>query len=421
MRFVHAADLHLDSPMRGLAAYEGAPVEALRSASRVAFTNLVRDALAEQVDLVVLAGDIFDGDWPDYNTGLFFTRQLTELTRAGIKVVMVAGNHDAASQLTRRLDLPVGATMLDHRSCQTVLPDALGVDVAVHGQSYATRDLTDDLTRNYPPPVPGTFNIGVLHTALDGRPGHDPYAPCSLDALTSAGYGYWALGHVHRREVLHRAPWVVFPGNLQGRHARETGAKGYVLVTVDDREVTAVEFRAADAARWARVEVDVGGARHLHEVSDLVQAQLRAAVVEADGRLVAARVVLTGSTPVHDRLIAEHEQLEAQIRSHSYELGAMWIERIHHDTTRPGGLPLRPDRDDAMAELFGSIAMLRDDPDELMRRYGEHFAKLRDKLPYAVLHDDGVDPRRPEVLMQALEAAEARLVAALSTTGGSAT
>ncbi len=138
-------------------------------------------------------------------------------------------------------------------------------------------------------------------------------------------------------------------------------------------------------------------------------------------RLLAARVVLHGSTPVHDRLVAGHEQLEAQIRSHSFELGPMWIERIVHETTRPGDLPVRHDRDDAMAELFGAIATLRDDPDALMQGYAEHFAKLRDKLPYAVVHDEGLDPQRPEVLMRALEAAEARLVAALSTTGGTAT
>jgi len=415
MRFIHAADLHIDSPLRGLAVYEGAPVDTLRSASRVAFTNLVRDAVAEQVDLVVLAGDMFDGDWPDYNTGLFFTRQLTELTRAGIAVVMVAGNHDAASQLTRRLELPSGATLLAHERAQTVGPDELGLDVAVHGRSYATRDTTEDLTRTYPAPVPGVFNIGLLHTALDGRPGHDLYAPCSLDALTSAGYGYWALGHVHRREVLHRDPWVVFSGNLQGRHAREVGPKGYLLVTVEDREVLALDFRAADAVRWSHVRVDVAAAHRVHEVADLVQAQLREALRGAEGRLVATRVTLTGTTVAHDRLLAEHERLEAQIRSHSYELGPVWVERVVHDTRRPTDLSNVARRDDALAELFGSIAAFRADPAELVGRYGEHFAKLRDKLPYVAVDEGGLDPHRPEVLLRALDAAEARLAVALSS------
>lgn len=425
MRFIHAADLHIDSPLRGLAAYEGAPVEALRSASRVAFTNLVRDALHTQVELVVLAGDIFDGDWPDYNTGLFFTRQVTELTTAGIKVVMVAGNHDAASQLTRRLELPAGAVLLDHTASQTVGPDVLGSEVAVHGRSYATRDTTDDLTRSYPAPTPGVCNIGLLHTALDGRPGHDPYAPCTLDALTSAGYDYWALGHVHRREVLHRDPWVAFSGNLQGRHAHEVGPKGYLLVTVQDREVTSVEFQACDAARWAKATVDVGSLRHVHEVADQVQVHLREAVAESDGRLLAVRVVLTGVTPIHDQLIAEHERLEAQIRSHSYELGPVWIERIVHDTRRPTDLSHLHGRDDALAALFGSIATFQADPARLVARYGEHFAKLRDKLPFAVLDGDGLasdrlDPHDPAVLARALDAAEARLVTALSHPEGAA-
>ena len=98
--------------------------------------------------------------------------------------------------------------------------------LAVHGQGFAKREVTEDLSSAYPQADPHLFNIGLLHTCLDGKPGHEPYAPCTVDGLRSKGYQYWALGHVHNREVVSQDPWIVFPGNIQGRHARETGSQG---------------------------------------------------------------------------------------------------------------------------------------------------------------------------------------------------
>ena len=243
MKFVHAADIHLDSPLRGLERYEGAPIEAVRSATRDALANLVQTAIDESVDLVLIAGDLYDGDWKDYNTGLFLVAQLRRLHEAGIRVLLISGNHDAASRITRALRLPESVTVFATSRPETVVLGDL--EVAVHGQGYASQAVTCDLSVDYPEPVPGCFNIGLLHTSADGREGHEPYAPCTVPSLVARGYDYWALGHVHRREVLHRDPWIVFPGNLQGRHVRETGAKGATLVTVEDRRVVSV-----DHASW---------------------------------------------------------------------------------------------------------------------------------------------------------------------------
>ena len=221
LTFIHAADLHLDSPLIGLPRYDGAPVEQMRGSTRRALENLVDLALTEQVAFVLIAGDLYDGDWRDYNTGLFFAAQMTRLREAGTPVFIVSGNHDAASQITRSLRMPDNVTVLPANSPDTVRRDDIGI--AVHGQSFRTRAVADDLSAAYPDPVRGMFNIGLLHTSADGRPGHDPYAPCSLDKLRAKGYDYWALGHVHAREVLCDDPWVVFSGNTQGRHIRELG------------------------------------------------------------------------------------------------------------------------------------------------------------------------------------------------------
>ncbi|MFC7540225.1 exonuclease SbcCD subunit D [Siccirubricoccus deserti] len=173
-RFLHAADLHLDSPLRGLEARPDVPADRIRGATREALQNLVALAIEEQVDFVVLAGDLYDGEWRDWGTGHFLLGQLARLTRAGIRVVAISGNHDAESILTRQLRFPEGATMLPTRPESHPLPE---LGVVVHGQGYARREMLENLVPRYPRPVAGAFNIGLLHTSVNGRPGHAGYAP----------------------------------------------------------------------------------------------------------------------------------------------------------------------------------------------------------------------------------------------------
>jgi exonuclease SbcD len=186
VRFIHCADIHLDSPMRGLTRYDGAPTDLLRGATRRLFERLVDLVLEQSVDFVVIAGDLYDGDRDDFNTAIFLQRQLLRLREGGIPVVIAYGNHDAANEITKRLRLPDGVDVLPWDKPGTVLLDGLGV--AIHGQSYPTKAVLEDLSLGYPPPVSDFFNIGVLHTSLDGRPGHDRYAPCTVAALARHGY-----------------------------------------------------------------------------------------------------------------------------------------------------------------------------------------------------------------------------------------
>ena len=227
-RFFHAADTHLDSPLTGLAGIEGRVAERIRSAPRAAFEALVERAIQDQVDFFVIAGDLYDGTWRDYKTGLFFGEQMGRLNQAGIPVFVLHGNHDAESQITRPLALPDNVRVFGAQNAQTFQLNKL--NVALHGQSFGEKAVTDNLIPDYPAPVKDAFNIGVLHTALGGMGDHANYAPCSLLELVAKGYDYWALGHVHRGQVLNERPHVVFPGNLQGRHVREAGPKGACLV-----------------------------------------------------------------------------------------------------------------------------------------------------------------------------------------------
>ena len=238
--FVHAADIHLDSPLRGLERYESAPAEKMRLATREAFENLVQYCVTEKVDFLLLAGDLYDGDWRDYNTGHFFLRQMGLLRDAGIPVFIVWGNHDAENAMTKKLSPLENMHVFPSKKAETKRLEEL--NVSIHGQSYGKKDVSDDLSESYPSPDAGCFNIGLLHTSADGRsPEHARYAPCSIEALTDKGYGYWALGHVHKRDVLRADPHIVFPGNLQGRFFRETGPKGATVVRVSNGRVTLEE------------------------------------------------------------------------------------------------------------------------------------------------------------------------------------
>ncbi len=328
--FLHAADLHLDSPLRGLEA--DAPVERIRGATRQALVNMVQLAKAEQVAFVLLAGDLYDGDWRDWRTGHFLVSQLAELKRAGIPVVAISGNHDAEAVLTQTLPFP--GTMLPSKRPGTVCPIP---GVAVHGQSFATRAVRDRLALAYPTPLDDHFNIGLLHTAC-GSTEHDDYAPCTEAELRAKGYDYWALGHVHQRAELSRTPWIVFPGNLQGRHIREEGSKGASLVRVEQGRVASVTHHALDVLRWQQVRVDVTGATDLQGVAGRVALLLDAAVMEAEGRLLVVRIILEGVSSAHGALSSNPQRTLAHIRAAATEVAGaelLWIEDVRTHSTPP--------------------------------------------------------------------------------------
>jgi DNA repair exonuclease SbcCD nuclease subunit len=380
-RFFHAADIHLDSPLTGLAGIEGRVAERIRTAPRAAFEALVERAIQEQADFFVIAGDLYDGTWRDYKTGLFFAEQMGRLSEAGIPVFVLHGNHDAESQITRPLTLPDNVRVFGTGKPQTFQLDKL--NVALHGQSFREKAVTDNLVPDYPAPVKGAFNIGVLHTALGGMGDHANYAPCSLPELVAKGYDYWALGHVHQGQVLNERPHVVFPGNLQGRHFRETGPKGACLVTVEAGEVVEVVSLTFDAVRWAVLDVDVATASNTVDVVDLMQQALAQGVASADGRLLSARIVLQGRTELHGQLVTDVENLTAEARAAALGLGdeMAWVERVAVRTTPVADIAALAAREDTLGDLQRMLKEAVAD-EELLGQLKANIGELIGKLPY---------------------------------------
>ena len=379
-RFLHVADVHLDSPLRGLEEDPEAPAQRIREASRSALANLVEFTLAQQVPLVAIAGDLFDGDWQDWRTGHYLIGQLKRLTREGVRVVMIRGNHDAESVLTRTLSLPEGVTLLDAKSPETV--DLPGIGAAVHGQSFAHRETLANLALAYPAPRSDRVNIGLLHTAASGRDGHASYAPCSVEQLANHGYEYWALGHVHAREVLCDDPWIVFPGNLQGRHAKETGAKGATLVTVERGRVVGAEHITFDTVRWEHLALDVGGARDLADVYVRLHEGLAGTLAAAEDRLLALRVTLAGATPVHAALTRDPGLIRDQVRAEVLAgagADAVWVEDVRVRTRPALDLGALRAREDAVGTLVHAIEAAG--APEAAAAVKEYARKLFEKAP----------------------------------------
>lgn len=423
MRFIHTADLHIDSPLRGLSRYQGAPLERLRGATRRALERLVDLAVEEKVDFVLIAGDLYDRDWQDFHTGLFVREQMVRLGRCGIRVFIVQGNHDAQSLMTRQIPWPDNVKVFSSRTAETVRLDELGV--AIHGHSFPNREVSEDLVPGYPAALPGCFNIGLLHTSLTGMDGHDTYAPTTLPKIKAKGYDYWALGHIHARQVVCEVPRVVFSGNLQGRHARETGAKGCELVTVDGAMVTA-RFMPLDVVRWHQVEIDLQPVAHLDDMPRQVAQALQAAVADAGEVLHAMRVLLTGETHLHALEASQPGTLAASVQAAAQDVpdADIWIEQVKLQLRSPLDRARLGQGSDALGELVRWVDVLSGDGAALGLFCREALADVLGKVPADVLtalaHDRldaaGDIPRLDDeaALLALLQDAEATLLARLN-------
>lgn len=365
--------------MRGLSAQAQELVDKLRLATRQALTNLVDYALEQQVDFLLIAGDLYDGDWRDYQTGIFLVQQMQKLDQAGIPVFLIHGNHDAQNLMTRQLDLPANVTVFSSRQAESHHLREPGV--VLHGWSYREQKETANPVPGYPEPVPGVFNIGLLHTGLGGMGGHANYAPCTLEELCNKGYDYWALGHVHGAQILHERPHVVFSGNLQGRSIRETGPKSAYEVTVEQGQISAMQPIYCDVARWDNQALDVSACQDFDAVLAALRRRIQNIAQDQGEHLLALRLTLTGTTALHDQLLAHAPRLTSE----AHTSAAAASQRLYIDKVKPATQPARDAatlqaRQDALGEIQQLLAQAPADP-ELQQMLKADTDKLVSQLP----------------------------------------
>ena len=359
--------------------------ERFASAGRDAFIDLVSKAIEARVDFFLISGDVYDCDWTDNSIGLFFNKQVGRLAQKDIPAYLIRGNHDAESVITRSLTLPPGVINFSTSRPETHRIEKLRV--AIHGLGFAHREVTKNWAVEYPLALPGWFNIGMLHTSCEGNSSHATYAPCSIADLKSRNYDYWALGHVHEYTELSQNPWIVFPGNLQGRSIRECGEKGGVLVRVVDAQVSSVERIIVDRARFAEVRISVAASVRIEEIIERVRAEAASVVVSSTHPL-AVRLFLTGVTNLHDRLLAERPYLTDEFRNVLNTLGDssvdIWLEKLVIETVRPN----RNLEASQIADLDLAEAIRSDDDDLSAKEFVQELTRIVKSRASAAFRED---------------------------------
>ena len=411
LRFAHAADLHLDSPFTGIkSAAPDNVAEALYSATFDSYRNIIDLCISERVDALLIAGDIYDGADRSLRAQRAFIDGLRSLDAAGIRSFVCHGNHDPLDGWEARLAYPDGC----HRfgpvfEAVPIFPEE-PERALIYGISYPTREVYDNLVSRLGPVDENSFTIGLLHANVGGNTDHALYAPCSLADLAQSGIDYWALGHVHTRQILHdSAPTVVYPGNSQGRHPNETGPRGIYLVEVDHAGSVSLDFRPTDTVRWERVSIDIGALETeqdlLNELDDALQGLLDA----ADGRSVVLRMALTGRGELHRFLGqpgAVDDLLSAINDQWAERLPFAWCERII-DTTAPA-----IDRDalrsgeDFLAETLRTADQLRENPATLQNELTQLYEHNRYRR-----HLDALTPDELSALLAEAETLAVNLLA----------
>jgi len=357
-RFLHTADIHLDSPLRTLAMRDAALSAHIRGATRKAFTGMVDTCLDQRLDALVIAGDLYDRDLQDMSTALFFGRQMRRLADAGIRVFIIRGNHDAESVLTRELSLPDNVHVFHAEGGTKRLTDS---GVAVHGLSFAAAHVPENLLNRYPAPAPGMVNIGLLHTSLTGAEGHDVYAPCTLADLRGHGFDYWALGHVHKRTVHSQQPWVVMPGIPQGRDIGEDGPKSATIVTIgDDGAITAEEVLTA-VAQFERVTADLTGAETMADAANAMERALADTRDTLSAPHLVARLTLRGDTPLAPALRRDDDLTLTEARQAAESVGSTLIDSLKFAFVSPERAEAGP-----LAELEALMRKADDLPPEVV-------------------------------------------------------
>jgi len=379
-RFVHTADIHLDSPLRSLALRNPALAELVGNATRQALVAIVDLCLAEQVDALLIAGDLYDGDQTSMKTARFLASQMERLHQANIAVYKIRGNHDALSRITQELILPPTVKIFGGRAEAVEFRHGT-LNIAVHGLSFAKPQAPESLLPKFRPPAPDTVNVGLMHTSLAGSAGHDLYAPCSVADLHGSGFDYWALGHIHARTQHPGERTVVMPGMPQGRDINEAGEKTVSLVTVRDDKSIVVEERLTGIAQFERVLVDLTGTQTWREAVERIEQGLAEQRERTRGEHLVARLTIEGQTPLSWQLRRDRDLLQTELEARTEGLHKTWIEKIELATTAPGLSQSTGSTADPVVELG---ALMRD---EIMRQSGmrdlvrDLVKDLRDDLP----------------------------------------
>jgi DNA repair protein SbcD/Mre11 len=353
--FVHAGDLHLDSPFRGLTAQSSDFARRLRRATFDAYQALIDLCIEKRVSFLLIAGDVYDAADRSVRAQLAFRDGLDRLSRSGIRSFLVHGNHDPLEGWASSIQWPDGVTVFGADGVSTEIVTIDGEPtVAVSGMSYPRQKETRNLAKKFRAQHPDLFQIALLHGNCGCNPDHAEYAPARLDDLISSGFNYWALGHIHERVVLSSNPLVVYPGNTQGRSIREAGPRGCVLVSVDRDRRAAVDFMPLDAVRWYCREVSINGLASIDELDKKIGESVDEIRALAVNKPAVCRLNITGRGLLSKELRKDEciNDLLERGRESGLQEPPVWLQEITSNCLPEVDLDKRSEIDDFLGQLL---------------------------------------------------------------------
>jgi DNA repair exonuclease SbcCD nuclease subunit len=368
VRFVHAADLHLAAPFVGVDATDPRVRDALVAAPYEALDAVVELCISSEAHFLVVSGDVYNSAESPLRAELAFRNACARLAEAGIPVYVAHGNHDPANARSFGLEMPETVHVFSATEVERVVFERDGEALcAIYGRSFGTAAERDNLALGFSRDPSDVLAVGVLHTNVGGRPGHEPYAPCSLDDLRAARMDYWALGHIHKPEVLSEDPAIVYAGCTQGLQPNESGARGCRLVTLTQAGATS-EFVPTARVIWSQATVDVSGAEDIDALRQLLLEAVDELVGASGGTPAVARLTIEGRSGAHAEVSRPGAlaDLLSEVRADALARDPwVWVDRIA-DRTRPAlDIEALREGEDLAGDLVRIADALREDPARL--------------------------------------------------------
>ena len=381
MKFIHAADLHIESPYQGISRLNSELGSALTELGKKSYANLIDLCISEKVDFLLLAGDSFETATGSLGAMYGFFEGLRRLEQNNIKVYIICGNHDPLGDWSKTFKLPENATLFGSENVTFELFRKNGAPVAsIYGISYEKREEWRPLAKEFERKDSAPFSIALLHGTLSGRHAHIPYCPFDLSMLREADIDYWALGHIHKHEVLSEAnPLAVYPGNLQGRHFNETGRKGCYMVEVDEKNITSKKFMPLSELIFNYHSTDISGIEGESELFTHL-GELKYEYLKNESECFMLRIELTGRTGIFEKL-SDHDQLNNLIeeinRENKYKGRFVFVDKIINKTQPQIDLEERKRSSDLIADLINRFESYESDPEKLRALRDKIFAEIK--------------------------------------------
>lgn len=372
VKFIHGADIHLDSPMVGLQTLPENIFKQLQESTFKAFRNLIDAAILHEVDFVILAGDIFDNEDRSVRAQVFLRKQLERLEEKGIPAYIVHGNHDHLGGNWNEIVYPSNVHIFGETVEVKEIVLNNNVVVHLHGFSYRERHVLERQVRNYQKKTGADYHIGILHGNMEGNSEHGNYAPFQLKELLEKEFDYWALGHIHKRSIVYKEPFIVYAGNTQGRNKKETDEKGCFLVNLQKTN-SELQFIETSEVIWTDLILDATNISHFDHLLQYIQVEISKQRREGKGIIASVKLLNVDSELIGADSFAE--LVEILQEDEKDEKSFVWPARIQVEEKVHWSKEKLAMDSDFYGELFKVMDELGSIEETLSPLYNQHNTK----------------------------------------------